>query len=106
MWARWRLAAGYSSDEALAESWGRSVRQMRRWRSGETPAPVWAWRLLRYEAGVIPGWPRGWRAAREGVVIPGLGLAGLAEIEARGWVWQLVRDDLRPHAMELYERFA
>jgi hypothetical protein len=53
---------------------------------------------------IVPGWPPGWRARRDGVHIPGVGVAGIAEIEARAWVWQLVRDADRDHAVAIYDR--
>lgn len=85
-----RLLAGYSNDAEAARAYGVTRRTWRRWRQNGAPRLVM--RLLRYEAGMVPGWPPGWRVRREGVEIPGLGLQTLPMIEARGWVWSLVRD--------------
>lgn len=83
-----------------AELAGVSVRTWRRWeREGCQLAERW----MRWEAGHVPGWPRGWRVRRDGIEIPGLGLAALNEIEARGYVWELVHDQHRAEARRIYD---
>lgn len=94
-----RIWSRYTQARAAALA-GVSERTWRRWeRDGCRLAERW----MRWEAGYVPGWPRGWRVRRDGIEIPGLGLAQLNEIEARGYVWELVHDQHRAEARRIYD---
>ena len=84
-----RLLSRYGQKRA-AELAGVSVRTWRRWENGEAPTLVIRW--MRYECGIVPGWPEGWRVTREGVEIPGIyRTINFGMIEGGGWAFGVLR---------------
>jgi len=80
------MLAGMSQREAARRA-GVSVRTWRRWEQrGHRLAEAW----LRYECGMVPGWPRGWRIRPEGVQRHDGHLVPIALIEAAPWLLGLL----------------
>lgn len=80
-----RLLAGYT-QERTAELAGVSVRTWRRYETRGAPPVVVRW--LRFECGMVQGWPNGWRVYSDGVFIPGIGHITFGMIEGAAWVFR------------------
>jgi len=99
-----RMIAGLSQKQAALMA-GVSERTWRRYENENDTPPAVVVRWLQYEAGMVPGWPAGWRVESEGVTIPGVGFITHGMIEGAGWAFgMLSRPERRDFVRRVDER--